>query len=210
MLRHRCVTYITLDGLGCCTPLASIGGVTSSGSAVADSVRLALPAEASSIASLQRRSWSVRLPESVARTMLAEVDVQQMVDAWDSAITRPPQARFRVLVAVADRRVVGFATTVPSPDPDAQSGRDALIDEFAVDPTAQRRGHGSRLLHACADTMRADGFSRATWWVAATDDVLRAFLTDSGWAADGGWREIGTSDDTVRLKQIRMHSDISD
>lgn len=175
---------------------------------VPDSVRLALPSEARAIASVQRRVWAAQLPEPTARTLLADVDVDQMADAWQAAVLRPPSARFRVLVAVERSQVVGFATTIPSPDPDARPGEDALVDEFAVDPPAQRRGHGSRLLHACADTLRADGFSRATWWVATTDDALRRFLTEAGWAPDGGTREIGSDDDSVRLKQIRMHTDI--
>ncbi len=177
---------------------------------VPDSVRLALPAEAASIADVQRRSWADQLPADLAQSLLSEVTAEQMTQAWYRAITRPPEARYRVLVAVDDSRVVGFATTVPSQDPDAHGAQDALVDEFAVDPPAQRRGHGSRLLHACVDTLRADGFSRATWWVGSTHDRLRAFLTEAGWAPDGGWREIGSDDDTVRVKQIRLHTDIRD
>lgn len=182
--------------------------MTSTGPTTPASVRLALPGEAGAIAVLQRRAWAAELPEA-AQSLLVEFDVDQMTGAWSTAILRPPQARFRVLVAVEQAQVVGFATTIPSPDPDAEPGQDALVEEFAVDPTARRRGHGSRLLHACADTLRADGFSRATWWVTSTDDILRRFLSEAGWAADGGWREIGTADESVRVKQVRMHTDIS-
>jgi GNAT superfamily N-acetyltransferase len=183
--------------------------VTSTGPTVADSVRLALAGEARAIAELQRRAWAAQLPAETAGALLDEIDLDRMAEVWESAITRPPQARFRVLVAVGDSRVVGFASTIPSPDPDAHAGRDGQVDEFVVDPPAQRRGHGSRLLHACVDTLRADGFSRATWWVTSTDDVVRAFLTEAGWGPDGGWREIGTEDEAVRLKQIRLHTDIT-
>lgn len=183
--------------------------MTSTGTPLADSVRLALPGEATSIAGLQRRAWSSQLPGPTAAALLQEIDAESMTQRWHAAITRPPQARFRVLVAVAgEGRLVGFATTTPSPDPDATEAADGLIDEFVVDPPAQRRGHGSRLLNACVDTLRADGFLRATWWVMSTDDRLRRFLTEAGWAPDGGWREIGTEDDSVRLKQIRLHTEI--
>lgn len=176
---------------------------------VADSVRLALPVEAAAIAELQRRSWTAQLAEGQAAPVLDGIDAQQMAQAWENAIRRPPRAQFRVLVALEQGRVVGFASTVPSPDPDAEAGADGAVDEFAVDPPAQRRGHGSRLLHACVDTLRADGFVRAAWWVNASDDALRRFLSEAGWAPDGGRREIGTDDESVRLKQVRMHTDIS-
>jgi GNAT superfamily N-acetyltransferase len=176
---------------------------------VADSVRLAWPAEAGAIADLQRRVWAAGLAPEVAAEVLAGVTAEEMTQAWEAAISRPPQARFRVLVAVAEARVVGYATTVPAQDPDADPTRDGEVQEFAVDPPARHRGHGSRLLNACADTLRADGFTRARWWVASTDDALRRFLTAAGWAADGGTREIGSDEVDLRLRQVRLHTDLS-
>ena len=173
-----------------------------------DAVRLALPGEAAAVAAIQRRWWEQVLPADLGSQTLAAISADEMAEAWRLAITRPPQARCRVLVATAEQRVVGFATTIPAPDADAHPREDGAVEEFAVDPVAQRRGHGSRLLNACVDTLRADGFRRATWWVAATDDVLRGFLTGAGWAPDGAWREIGVEDH--RLKQVRLHTAIDD
>jgi ribosomal protein S18 acetylase RimI-like enzyme len=181
-------------------------------SQVADSVRLALPAEAADIAVLQRRAWTAWLPPSALDLLAADLDLDAMTRTWHAAIVRPPEARCRVLVAVDTGGVRGFATTTPSPDPDADPARDGAVDEFAVDPAARRRGHGSRLVNACVDTLRADGFARARWWVASTDDVLRTFLAAAGWAPDGAHRELGLEPDgtdDVRLKQVRVHTDLT-
>lgn len=175
---------------------------------IADSVRLALPVEAAQIATIQRRVWNQQLPAEVAGSVLGGVDLDEMTRSWHAAIVRPPLAQFRVLVAVTDDRVVGFAALGPSDDPDAEPGQDGIVAEFAIDPAAQRAGHGSRLLNACMDTLRTDGFGRATWWLRSTDDALRRFLTESGWAPDGGHQEIGI-DDGARLKLVRLHTDIS-
>ncbi|GAB3623760.1 hypothetical protein GCM10027418_18440 [Mariniluteicoccus endophyticus] len=171
-----------------------------------DSVRLALPREASDIAELQRRSWAEEL-EGVGETLLDSLPLDEMVAAWHEAIVRPPLATCRVLVAVEQGRVVGFATTMPSDDPDATAGVDGLISEFIIDPAARHRGHGSRLVNACVDTLRADRFARATMWLRSTDDAMRRFVEGSGWAPDGSHREIGTEEGT-RIKQVRLHSDI--
>lgn len=181
---------------------------------IADSVRLALASEATAIAAIQRRSWSDRLPAEMADRMLTDTSLEEMAEIWSAAITRPPEARFRVLVAVGtDRsgqtRIVGFATTVPSDDADADPKSDGAIGEFVVDRPAQRQGHGSRLLNAAADTLRADGFRRARWWLDSTDDITRTFLTEAGWEPDGAHREIGTEDGSYRIKQVRLHTDIS-
>ena len=181
---------------------------SASGGPIADSVRLAWPTEAASIAELQRRSWATQWPAELAELMLTSVSLTEMTDSWRSAIERPPQAAFRVLVATDGQRVVGFATTMPSQDGDADPSIDGAIDQFVVDPAAQHRGHGSRLLNACADTLRADGFARACWWVNTNDDALRRFLIAAGWAADGATREIGPEDESVRLKQVRLHTDL--
>jgi len=179
-----------------------------SGEPIAASVRLAWPDEASSIAELQRRSWAAEWPSDLAELMLASVSLADMVEAWRTAIERPPEAAFRVLIATDGQRVVGFATTMPSQDEDADQRNDAAIDAFVVDPVAQHQGHGSRLLNACADTLRADGFVRASCWVNADDETFRRFLTAAGWAADGATREIGPEDESVRLKEVRLHSNL--
>jgi GNAT superfamily N-acetyltransferase len=173
----------------------------------ADSVRLALPAESWGIASVQRRSWG-ETADPAMQSLLESIDLDTMATTWHGAISRPPEARWRVLVAVAEGQVVGLATTLPSQDPDADPGTDGAIDELVVDPAARHRGHGSRLLNACVDTLRADGFVRVRHWLRADDDLRRAFLTDAGWAADGAHREIGSEDDVIRVKQIRLHTAI--
>jgi ribosomal protein S18 acetylase RimI-like enzyme len=175
---------------------------------IADSVRLALRAEAASIAAVQRRGWTQTMPADVVGEVLSSVDLDTMTERWEQAILRPPLAQFRVLVAIGDERVVGFAAVGPSDDPDAEAGEDGVVAEFVVDPQAQRRGHGSRLLNACVDTLKADAFVRATWWVHATDDVLRGFLTGAGWAADGAHTEVAVSDGGPSLKLVRLHTAI--
>lgn len=170
---------------------------------VPDSVRLAMPGEAASIAAIQRRGWQQTQPD-VADALLRAVDLNTMTSAWVKAIMTPPLAQFRVLVAVGNDRVSGFAAVGPSDDPDAIAAEDALVAEFVIDPQFQRLGHGSRLLNAVADTLRTDGFVRASWWLPTTNDALRRFVTESGWAADGAHAEMETPDGQSRIKTLRL------
>jgi len=109
---------------------------------------------------------------------------------------------------VEQDRVVGYATTVPAQDPDVDQAQEGEVQEFGVDPPARHRGHGSRLLNACADTLRADGFVGASCWVNARDETFRLFLIAAGWALDGATREIGPEDESVRLKELRLHTNL--
>lgn len=176
---------------------------------LADSVRLALPSEAAVLAALQRRVW-VADPTPQTQGLLQMLDLMEMTKRWESAILRPPLAQYRVLVAIGQKRVVGFAALGPSDDPDAEPGADALVAEFLIDPAARQLGHGSRLLNAAMDTLRADGFSRATWWLRADQDRLRAFLASAGWAPDGAHAEMGTEESASGVKMVRLHTSLAE
>lgn len=165
------------------------------------SARLAWPDDAAAIARIQHASWSA----SYEAAEVGEVDVTELADRWATLISRPPEARVRVLVAVERQAVRGFALVHPSADPDADQLKVGEIGEFVVDPEHQRLGHGSRLLQAAADTLTADSFGVMTWWVEASADACRAFATSAGWAPDGAHREL-ESPSGARLKQVRLHT----
>lgn len=174
------------------------------------SVRLAWADDAAVIAAVQVRGWRERYAGVLPADLLEELPTQQFHDAWLQSISRPTEARQRVLVALERATVRGFAATAPSSDQDASPATDAEVAEFVVDPAHPRAGHGSRLLHAAVDTMRSDKFTRATWWLNATEDGLRTFLIDQGWDADGAHRELDLhGDGSVVVKQVRLHTDLT-
>lgn len=174
------------------------------------SVRMAWADDAAAIGALQARAWRRSYAEVLPDALLAKVDPDGFAAAWRQAISVPPSARHRVLAALEQNTVVGFAATAPSEDPDAEPP-DGDVVAFHVDPDALGAGHGSRLVAAVVDTMRADGFTRARIWLVAGDDAVRGFLEPAGWAADGAHRSLDlTGDGTATLRQIRLHTDLRD
>lgn len=170
------------------------------------SVRVAWADDAPAIAALQLRAWH----EQYAGLLPAEAlpqDVGAAAAHWQASLSAPPDARNRVLVALERNRVVGFGITAPASDPDCDPVADAELMELTVDPDERGQGHGSRLLQAAVDTMRADRFTRAVLWLLAGDDALRTFLTTAGWAADTAHRQLDLdgSGSTV-VKQVRLHT----
>lgn len=169
-----------------------------------NTVRLALPAEAVDIARIQRRVWS---EDPVLKGMLRRVTADEATHIWHQAVTRAKLATMRVLVALGESGVAAFAATQPSTDPDA-SPTTGQLAEFIVDPAARHQGHGSRLIQAAVDTMRADNFETATMWLPTENDALRSFLTECGWGPDGAHQEVGTEDGQHVVKLVRMATDI--
>lgn len=171
------------------------------------SVRVAWADDAPAIAEAQARAWLERYPD-----VAAAADPGLLAAGWREALSRPGDARNRVLVALDRQRVVGFAISSPAGDPDCDPLTDAELGELTVLAGERGRGHGSRLLQAVADTMRADRFTRVLTWVDAGDDELRAFLSGAGWAPDGAHRELAADDgsEDARVRQVRLHASLDD
>jgi GNAT superfamily N-acetyltransferase len=177
-------------------------------------VRPARAADAGALARVQVASWQASLAGIVPAALLAELTSTEAERAWGErwreAITSPPTSRHRVLAAVEGappRAVVGFVSAGPATDADRWPGTDAELYELRIDPERVGQGHGSRLLHAAAETLVEDGFHTVSIWALETDEALRTFLASSGWAADGarGELDVGTS-----VPVVRLHTRISE
>jgi GNAT superfamily N-acetyltransferase len=174
------------------------------------SVRSAWAADAPAVARLQIKTWRESYAGLLPLEILDTLPVESFASAWEKSIARPTEARQRVLVALERATVRGFAATAPATDGDANPARDAEVTEFVVDADFRNAGHGSRLLHAAVDTLRSDGFARATLWLAPTAEGLRRFLVSQGWAPDGAHRELDLhGDGSVSVKQLRLHTDVT-
>ena len=177
-------------------------------------MRPARAADAASLARVQVASWRRVFAGIVPDALLAELTGDEAMgvwhDRWREAITNPPTSRHHVLAAVADvpsREVVGFVSAGPATDADRWPGTDGELYELRVAPERTGHGHGSRLLHAAADTLARDGFRTVCAWAPEADTALRGFLESSGWAADGarGELDVGTS-----VQVVRLHTTISE
>ncbi len=177
-------------------------------------MRQARAGDAVSLARVQVASWRCGFAGIVPDALLAELtsDEAESVwrDRWREAITNPPTSRHHVLAAVTDaraREVVGFISAGPATDADRWPGTDGEVYELRVLPERTGQGHGSRLLHAAADTLTQDGFHTVCTWALEADTALRRFLESSGWGADGarGELDVGQS-----VQIVRLHTTISE
>jgi len=189
-------------------------GPPGAGHGTAGFVRPARAGDAASLARVQVASWRRDLAGIVPPALLASLTSDEAEglwrDRWREAITSPPTSRHHVLAAVTQapaREVVGFASAGPATDADRWPGTDGQVYELRVMPERTGQGHGSRLLHAVADTLVSDGFHTLSIWALEADAALRRFLESSGWAADGARGElaVGTS-----VPVVRLHTAISE
>jgi GNAT superfamily N-acetyltransferase len=173
------------------------------------------------ITRVQLTTWRVAYRRLLPRHVLDELDEDWVSRQWRDAIANPPSPRHRVLVAVeqtespaprtASAYVVGFAASGPLDDAALAPEEDhtslgntmAAVTDLLVEPRWGRRGHGSRLLAACVDLWRTDGFTTAVAWTFVDDRATRRFLASSGWALDGASRCLDIDD--LLVPQVRWH-----
>jgi GNAT superfamily N-acetyltransferase len=177
-------------------------------------VRPARAGDADGLVSVQVASWRCGYAGIVPAEVLGELTGEEAQgvwrDRWREAIANPPTSRHRVLVAVSDtpsREVVGFVSAGPATDADRWPGTDGELYELRVRPDLTGQGHGSRLLHAAADTLVEDGFHTVSIWALEADSALRRFLESSGWAPDGARGELDVG---ARVPVVRLHTRISE
>ena len=150
-------------------------------------------------AAVFRETYAGRLPDDV----LARFEPDAFARTWRSSLAAPPDGVHELLVACAGPQVVGLAAVGPSQDPDAGPAA-AEVTVLGVHPDARRQGHGSRLLNAAVDVLRDAGAESVALWLLADAEEARAFLTASGFAPDGAYRDRVVSADGNTLREVRL------
>ena len=107
----------------------------------------------------------------------------------DSASAIAPVPDAAVLVATQSDDVLVGWLLLGAPEDGFPGGVCEVLD-VVVAPSSQRQGHGSRLMHAAADTARERGVAWLSAWCPLPDEARRAFLLAHGFAPDGAVRDL--------------------
>ncbi|MBO0900686.1 GNAT family N-acetyltransferase [Cellulomonas sp. zg-ZUI222] len=156
------------------------------------SVRPAVPGDEERIARIQLAAWRASHVDVLGEVVLDSLDEQAFVERWRQAVTAPPGPGYHVLVACDGPRVVGVASVAPVAPPDPMQAPGGVVLALEVDPPDQRAGHGSRLLAAAVDLLRADGADQVQTWVVEGDAARERFLSGAGLGPDGRSRRLAT------------------
>ncbi|HSV67305.1 MAG TPA: GNAT family N-acetyltransferase [Mycobacteriales bacterium] len=171
------------------------------------SVRPARADDVPEIARIQLETWRTAYARWLPEPVLTAVSAEQAGQLWRAAVTAPPTPRHRVLVAQEKDWRVGFAAFGPAAEEDRPDGADPAgtgqVQTILVEPRWGRRGHGSRLLAAVVDLMRADGVRTALAWLPDQDTASLAFYGSAGWERDGYARTLET--DGLAITEVRLH-----
>jgi GNAT superfamily N-acetyltransferase len=144
-------------------------------------LRLAEPGDAMSVARVHVRSWQVAYRTLLPDDYLAQLRPEERAQSYDFA--NPDPQKPRTIVAVEGGSIHGFATTMPSREPDLTSYGELCA--LYVDPAQWGQGVGVALVSAARAQLFEQGFRDAVLWVMAGNVRAERFYQRDGWAPDG-------------------------
>jgi GNAT superfamily N-acetyltransferase len=160
-------------------------------------------ADADELARVHVETWRAAYAHAFPADRLAALSVQERAALWGEILARrDPHARN--LVADRGGRLLGFASTGRSRDPDAGDETGELYGIYVL-PEAWGHGVGRRLLADAEAALRQAGFRQATLWVLDDNPRARRFYEASGWAVDGAEKEDTVLGD-VRITEVRYRT----
>ncbi|WP_426571706.1 N-acetyltransferase family protein [Aquihabitans sp. McL0605] len=151
-------------------------------------IRVAAPTDGAAIAAIKWRAFGANYRGGVlADSFLDARGVVPPASFWVGRAMLPPSRRHRLLVWGRPGTVFGYLDAGPVHPDDADPTRpdSGEVYELYVDPTAQGRGGGGRLLAEAEDWFRSVGYVRAELSTLATNPSAQAFYEAHGWRPTG-------------------------
>lgn len=144
-------------------------------------IRLAEPADAMAVARVHVRSWQAAYRGLMPDAYLESLRPEDRAARYDFATTDP--AKPRTIVAEHEGAIRGFATTMPSRDPDTPDHGELCA--LYVDPGDWGHGCGLALIREARCHLSASGFSSAVLWLLEGNLRADRFYRTDAWLPDG-------------------------
>lgn len=170
-------------------------------------VRVAVAADGAAIAAIKWRAFGGSYRGGVlSDEFLDQREVVPPASFWVGRAMLPPSRRHRLLVWGRPGTVFGYldAGPVHPEDADPTQPESGEVYELYVDPTAQRRGGGARLLDAAEEWFRSVGYERAELSTLASNPGGQAFYRSRGWEPTG--RIVPVDLGVVAFEEVRFAS----
>lgn len=171
------------------------------------SVRTARPSDAPAVGLVQAWVWQTEFAELLSPDVLEALTGPRFAAVWRGSLESPPTPFHRLLVACAGPQVVGYVALGPvEEEPGLDPATTGVVLDGGVHPQARGAGHGSRLLNAAVETLRAgnDDLEAVATWVLAQAGATRGFLAAAGFEPDGAWRDRVVDDDGRTAREVRL------
>lgn len=169
-------------------------------------IRIALPEDAETIASLQVAAWRAAYAALMPQEFLDQMDGPGRMESWRRMLsTRGPQTTS--LAEDEGGMALGFCVCGPSRDADADGSTGEII-ALNVLPSAWRQGTGRTLCNQVIALAPSRGWRTLTLWTLRENARARSAYQRLGFAADGA-RKVDTMLTGAPLVELRYRRECS-
>lgn len=145
-------------------------------------IRLAVPSDATHIASVHVRSWQGAYRGLLPDQLLDRLSVERRAAWWSEAIG---VAALDVYVVLDQKEsIVGFASLQLTRDNDAPPGTAELTTLYVL-PDFWGKGYGRALMEAVLQKAKERGYASISLWVLESNVRARRFYEIAGFRPDG-------------------------
>ena len=152
---------------------------------VAMPLRRAEATDGPAIAAVKWRSFGSSYRGVLPDAFLDRLEVVPAPSFWSARAATPPSPRHSLVVLGRRGEVHGYCDAGPSDDDDLDPAVTGEVYELYLDPTAQRKGAGGRLLDDAIERLSGAGFSDLRLWALSANDAAHGFYGAHGWTPDG-------------------------
>jgi GNAT superfamily N-acetyltransferase len=146
-------------------------------------IREAEARDAEILAQIHVRAWQEAYRGQLTDDYLDGLSVADRAEQWRGSLAHQRET-WRTWVAEDGGAVIGWATTGPSEDADAED-RTGEVYAIYLEPDRVGTGIGRALFAHAVDDLRQRGFATVTLWVLETNERARRFYEIAGWKPDG-------------------------
>ena len=135
------------------------------------------------IATVHVKMWQKAYRGQVPDSFLDAMSIDNRAKFWEDTL-KNPKSGIHILVAEHDHRIVGWIQGGKNRDEDLSSDVGELGGIY-VHPDWQGKGVGSKLMEFFIETLRSEGYKKATLWVLDTNQKTRNWYESKGWNVEG-------------------------
>lgn len=140
--------------------------------------------DALGIATVHVKSWQKTYRGQVPDEYLENLSISDRASKIEKMIEENRNKKVHNFVIEIDKLIVGILTVGVNREDDLPSDVGELYGIY-IHPDYEGKGYGSMLMNHAIETLRSEGYKKATLWVLVTNTKARSWYEHKGWKIEG-------------------------